>query len=205
MKKLIYILFSLAFLTNSYAQTIPPAENIPAHIAHLSFEDRVSKSDAIVEGKVIGTDGFLGLKGSVFTSVIIQISKIFKGDIKDTIVELVIEGGTIPSGPYKGAITAAIDGCCPLLYKGMGGMFFLRQNNSSIQSGKKIQSYFYLQGLSLFYYHTDPFNPPATGPDQQYHDLEKELYEPIEAITGSPRKTIGPNLIEIETAKKQQK
>ena len=72
------------------------------------------------------------------TSIVIRVSRIFKGDITDTIIELITDGG----GPYPNGVL--FTSWWGMLSKGDNGIFFLRVNNSSIQSGKNIQSFFYL-------------------------------------------------------------
>jgi hypothetical protein len=174
------------FSPENYKDNIPLSEKIQSPV-NMSFGDRVNKSDAIVEGQVIGTNLFSTPK-NLFTSATIKISKIFKGDIKDTIIEIITDGAIFPTGSRRASLWG-------MLSKGQSGLFFLRINNSAIQSGKKLQSYFYLYDHSFRLY--DKLT--------KSNDLDKDIYQPIEAITGTPRKVIGLNLIEIEAAKKQQK
>jgi hypothetical protein len=204
-KNIISIFFFFFFQT-AYCQHIPESDKVKPH-EHLTLTDDINKSDVVIEGEVINqprTDGFLldPKSTTVFTSIIIRVSKIFKGDIKDTIIELVNEGGTIPGGPFKGVQSGA-DGS--FIGKGYEGIFFLRPNNTSIQSGKNIQSFLLLYFNSYIVYanpmrskyHTTYFD------GEKITDFEKGLYEPIEAITDTPRKVVG--LMPFEIAEKQQK
>ena len=207
--KRISLLVWLALLVGQInAQTIPNPDSSSAHV-HLSFDDKVNKADAIIEGTVIsevmrGANGFIGPQGNVFSSVEIKISKIFKGEIKDTIIELVMDGGTYPSGEHKGWSANTSYGW---LFKGYEGVFFLRKNNSDIQSGKKLQSFFYLRGLTTAfgYQHNPSGFPIVFNGENKFYDLEKEFFQKIESITHIPRKVLALNSFEIENAKKGKK
>jgi hypothetical protein len=200
---IIYILLLLLLYSKSYSQYIPHVDSMGQHL-HWSLKDKINKSDIVVEGVVINdtrADGFLGSKGNVFTSVIIRVSKVFKGEIKDTIIELVIEGGTRPSGQFKGYQTGSMGG---YIGKDYEGLFFLRTNNSTIQSRKNVQSYFLLYFNSYIVYDSYKWVHTAAVDGKSTEDFEKDIYKPIEAITGTPRKVIGLMPFE-EAAEKQQK
>jgi hypothetical protein len=196
---IIYILLLLLLYSKSYSQYIPRVDSMGQHL-HWSLEDKINKSDLVVEGVVINNtraDGFIGSKGSVFTSSIIRVSKVFKGDIKDTIIELITEGGTLPDGSETGSNGSFIG-------KDYEGLFFLRMNNSTIQSGKNIEHYFFLYFNSYIVYDSYKWVHTAAVNGKSTEDFEKDIYKPIEAITGTPRKVIGLMPFE-EAAKKQQK
>jgi hypothetical protein len=203
MKKIINILFIIILLAPGkiYCQQIPPNNNIVRHVP-LTLADKVNKSDAVVEGIVINQtrgEGFRGSKGNIFTPAVIRITKVFKGDIKDTIIELISDGGMTSSGSQTSSMWG-------LVFKGYQGIFFLRENNSSIQSGLYTKSYLFVYENSYIYYSTIPRSTfhSAYFEGKNIEDFENILYKPIEAITGTPRKVIGLMPFE-EAAKKQQK
>jgi hypothetical protein len=193
----------------SKAQDIPMSDKFKPGTS-LSLENKVKFSDAVIEGVVINetrTDCFLldSMSRNAFTSVLIKVSRIFEGEIKDSIIELVLDGGRIPTGEFKGVQGGDH---CGFLGKGYQGIFFLRDNATAIQSGKKFQSFFYLYPNSLIYY-SDNSMPTATPSayinGKLSSDLENDVYRPIEAITHTNPKILGPNSFEIAAAKNQQK
>lgn len=193
------ILSLTLFFGNAYSQHIPYIDSTGT--ADWTLADKINKSDALIEGRVIKTDGFLLDPKSkrVFTSITIRVSRIFKGDIKDSVIELITDGGTFPSGENKGVKTTSQWG---MRYEGEEGLFFLRKNSSTIQSRKNIQSYFYLYGKSvLLYSHSEPYYPITHDGAKRYDDLGKELYPDIQSITGTPAKVTGLN--SFEAAKKK--
>jgi hypothetical protein len=197
------ILFLLLFYTSSYSQSIPRIDSMGEHL-HWNLEDKINKSDAVVEGVIInetrwGDASFFGPqgKGVIFTSIIIRVSRVFKGEIKDTIIELVTDGGRSSDGLNTSSTWG-------MLYKGQEGVFFLRQNNTTIQSGKNIQSFLYLHSKSVMLYnHGQPYYPITHDGTKRYDDLEKELYPAIETITGRPAKVVGVRTFQADVVKKE--
>jgi len=177
------------------AQEIPRNKDIPNN-SHVTFTDNVIKSDLITEARLISKEGFMYNDG-IYTSCIYRLLKVFKGDIKDTVIELIIPGGFMPNigGADVGYAIPVPD---------FEGFFFLRVNKSAIQSGTHLKSYFYTYGQSGMGYNHVPGYSIAFDGENHYNDLEKDLYEPIEAITHTPRKILGLNSFEIE-AQKQKK
>jgi hypothetical protein len=200
------VFLALFFCGSIYAQHIPQSDRIQPFTS-LTLDDKVNKSDAVVEGRVINetrADGFFLDPNSrrVFTSVIIKVSRVFKGDIKDTTIELVIDGGTFPSGQFKGVEESSALGW---LSRDEEGIFFLRSNNTNIQSGKSIQSFFYLYAKSIMIYGigVPPRYPFAHDGAKKYDSLDKDLYPAFESITGTKAKVIGLNSFETSAANKK--
>lgn len=178
---------------NKRTSAIAPSDKVSPH-ANLTLEDKIAKSDAVIEGEIQNVTYFLDTKNNVYTSSTIRVSRIFKGGNKDTTIELITDGGIYPNGASRGSLwgTAAI---------GQKGIFFLRLNDSPTHSKKKMQSYFYLSPNSLIEYG----DYLTFYENKQITDMDTDLFRPIEAITHSPVKVLGPNMFETEAAKKQNK
>jgi hypothetical protein len=58
-----------------------------------ALEERVKQSDIVIEGEVIKAEGFSVDSVAIYTSAIVRISKIFKGNISDSTIEVVLIGG----------------------------------------------------------------------------------------------------------------
>lgn len=189
----IFILFVVLPLICT-AQSTPDASHL---LLNPTLEQLASQADIIIEGAVIKTEGFQN--NSVYTSATVKISRLFKGDISDSIIEIVYQGGE-----SKDIILIASHGV--KLSTEMSGMFFLKKNETGIRLNKNIQSYTMYRGnRSCARYNTHPqFGPRAKINDVKYDDFEKDLYLAIEAITHIPRMVFGLNTFEIEEAKKKR-
>lgn len=156
-------------------------------------------SDVIIEGHVIEGKSFK-TRTSIYTSVTIRILKIFKGNITDSLIEVVEEGGSIDGQQLDindGTVGASLND---------EGIFFLDSNKTGATLKSNLLSY--SLASSFIGYRFGPVrvgNHLATCKGVTYDDIEKDLYEPIEAATGQKRKVLGKNGFEIEAAKKQKK
>ncbi|MDB5282311.1 MAG: hypothetical protein JWO06_1386 [Bacteroidota bacterium] len=157
-----------------------------------TLEEKVTKSNLVIEGQVIAVKCFHH-KDNIYTSAVIKISKIFKGYINDSVVELVFLGGVTDSDAL--IISGGL-----ILNTGMAGIFFVENNRPEISLVKSIASYWPTFGSrSYIGYHEESYmvaHHIATCVGIAYDDLEKDLFQPIEAITKIPRKVLGPNMFE---------
>ena len=177
-----------------------------------SFEEKTRDADVILEGIIISTEGskMMGT-GQIYTSAIIRISKIFKGEVNDTIVELIFKGGRDSTGLQADLGT-------PIRGVGNEGIFFLQKNNKIHSGVKDILSFTHLCSTNTMitydanYMYSDnkyqandggPYYPRGKG--EHYKDLEKELYPKIETLTGQKRKVMGLNGFEKESLLKFKK
>jgi len=178
-----------------------------AQVTHLAkdnaLERWIAKADLIIEGRVLSTETFMGENPhEAFTSAQIKVTKIFKGTLNDSIVEFVFMGGY-----YKGGVVLSSQAV------NLGpldeGIFLLSENKSGNTIAKGMASYIEPHGeISCILYHAKlklPGNHYAVGGGFVCDDLEKDLFQRIEAATGQKRKILGPNIFEINAAKKQQK
>ncbi len=159
------------------------------------MEGVISQSDVVIEGKGISGKPFR-VNGNIYTAVTVNVSKIFKGDLSDTIIEIVYEGGCMMKDTTGGKI--AIEQCVTLSDGGFGispgsdGVLLLRTNNTA-RLDPKLHSYMmyyyikYHHGGEMVAHHI------ATSRGVTYDDLEKDLFQHIEAATKTPRKVIKLN------------
>jgi hypothetical protein len=166
----------------------------------ISLEKNVSQADLIVEGHVVSTKVFTD-KGNAYTSAIIRITKVFKGNTSDSAIELIYAGGIADSIAVR--VTHGLG-----LSPGMEGVFFLRENKSDAKFVNGMKSFKAVYGRkSYIEYHDQAHmvaHHTATCVGVAYDDLENDLFKPIEATTGISRKVIGPNMFERKLTKTLQ-
>lgn len=93
------------------------------HMVPISLEERASKANLIVEGEVVSQRSFWNEEHTnIYTSNIIKVYKVFKGEVQQEQLELITQGGTV--GLKKHVLTSSL-----ALYKGQQGVFFLMQQN----------------------------------------------------------------------------
>jgi len=159
------------------------------------LESVINQSDVVIEGKGIAGKHFR-VNGNIYTAVTVNVSKIFKGAISDTLIEVVYEGGCMMKDTSGGGI--AIEQCVTVSDGGFGvspgsdGVLLLHANNTA-RLDPKIHSYMmydyikYHHGGEMVAHHV------ATSRGVTYDDLEKDLFQRIEAATKTPRKVIKLN------------
>jgi hypothetical protein len=162
----------------------------------LSLEAKVANSDAIIEGVVISRQGFhadtINRKGKVtsYGSVVVKVSKIFKGDIADSLIELVyLDGGVdeVLVKSYGFSVTDNED-----------GIFFLTKNGTAKSHNKDLPSFIPEYGRNSFarYKWADPSDKSyvAVCFNTTYHNVKQDLFQNIESLTGQKMVVLRPNL-----------
>ena len=188
MKKTIQtiILIGIAFLSaRIYAQT-DCGDRYPV------LKEKTTLSDVIIEGTIIETNSSkLAESRLIYTSALIKVTKIFKGEIKDSIVELIYKGGRDSSGfqPDKGV---------SLRTKGTEGIFFLLKNNSLSLGRKGIPSYTHVCNTNamIIYNHYGIYQ--GNGTEGDYSNLGKDLFPKLESIVNQKPIVFGLNSFEQE-------
>jgi hypothetical protein len=186
MKKTIQVicLFFLILINNG----VKAQNNSYRH--YPTLEEKVTKADAVVEGEIIETRGFLK-DGEIYTSATLMISKIFKGHIKDTLIEVICKGGTYNGQTYASSHVRR-------LFKEDDGIFYLSKNDT-IKSGDSLISFTcYGNPANVTAYDYSSSEIRANGHEGHYANLETDLFQKIESLTGQKRKAMGLNRFEKE-------
>jgi hypothetical protein len=190
MKSIISIL-SIIFILLCFSPCSAQQKSSPQtpESKRVNLEGAVLHSEVIIEGHSIGVKCFKA-RGRIYTSDLIKITKIFKGDISDSTIELIFEGGQV-----DGIGEFSEDGGDPDI--SVEGVFFLHINQTDVKLKPELQSYSpdYCIG-----YHNGIHR--AVWGDVPYDDMEKDIFQVIEATTGQKRKVLGPNMFELPTRKK---
>lgn len=158
------------------------------------FEGIVAKSSLVIEGRVIAVRYYM--KGHIYTSAIVRITKLFKSAISDSTIEIVLQNGGMADG--------IVDVCStgPHLGTGMEGIFFLSENKTELSFVIDTPS-FLVQNFIQYQdgAHRVAHHMATTWKGTTYDDLDKDLFEPLEAVTGKP-KILGLNMFERAAANK---
>jgi hypothetical protein len=186
---------SIIFSISCLAQTKQVKDTM-----HPTLEELVNASDFVVECMAIkNAECFINKDSVIYTSVTLKISKVFKGDISDSLLEIVYKGGVYPgiTLPYQSVSHGFSIG------KGDDGIFFLKSNK--IVSLKTELHSFYPTFHEIKYNHNSYLHSAAMNANLVFDDIENELYKGIELVTHTPRKIIGLNSFERESAKRDNK
>jgi len=158
-----------------------------------TLNEKVGHSDLVIEGEVINTKSFRNNGGNIYTAVNIRVTKIFKGAINDSMIELILQEGGTDSMIVVVSNKLSLE-------KGMEGIFLLSNNGTKVSLNNAFQSYVPLYGVRSYIEYHDRIHMfahhIATCRGVAYDDLENDLFKPIEALTGVPRKVLGLNMFE---------
>jgi hypothetical protein len=154
-----------------------------AQLYEVPLNQRIDQSRYIFEGKVLESESFFGPgQKMIYTSHLVQVHSVFKGQFPGDKVEIVTAGGQVGNAAVE--ITHNIE-----LRPRQHGIFFAnptsRPSYRQPNSGLSLRVYAGLQGFIEF--HFDGINPKATEPFRAYQQPETELFPLIEARTGQAR------------------
>lgn len=169
----ITLLFLLGFCFNSaFAQLIP-----------ISLDQRIDKSTAILEGKVISQTSYWNdAKTQIYTSNIIAVYKVFKGTLATKQVEMITKGGIVGNDMQRVSHTLE-------LTIGDTGVFTAIPSTAKLTTNArltKLKAYSGLQGFIKY----DLKNGSAKDVFANYKNVKKEVYSKIEGRTKASFKTI---------------
>jgi hypothetical protein len=159
---------------------------------------KVNKSDIVVEGRVINLKYFNNDRNTI--SAIIRISKLFKGNVSDTTLELVFDGGvrtiTLPDNTTK--LIGYDQTYSFSVQKGDEGVFLLNDNKTGRQLQKDLQSYIVTDVWlnDILYSQKKGEHYIASCEGAVFKDVEKDVFQVIESTTGQKTKVLSQNSFE---------
>jgi Secretion system C-terminal sorting domain len=138
MKNILFILYIILYSTNTFAQEIP-----------INIIDRVNTVEYIFEGSVIDKHSYSTSNNSnIFTTNLIQITKILKGNLTCGTVEIITEGGQVNGkeifGPHLLDLEIGSQGVflCRITNRELPvNPFFAPDNANSLQGFYEFQSF----------------------------------------------------------------
>lgn len=147
-----------------------------------SFEKAIKRSPVLIEGVVVDIPPSYFANRNIYTSRIVKVLKVFKGELKAKYIEIPLEGGTV------GNITSSIASCGTLHLPGKGARAIFCLNNTNPKDSTRNKKY-KASGKNLannFIVH--PYYD-AFAIDLK-KNIEIEYYQKIEKLTGIKRKII---------------
>lgn len=156
------------------------------HMVPLTMKERVQQADMVVEGEVLSQKSFWDAQHeNIYTSSIIRVYKLFKGDMQAGQVEVITEGGTV--GMQKHVFSTALN-----LRTGQQGMFFLKRQQALQRTPAEglysANAYGSQQGFVQYNLKTRE----ALGVFEKYSNIE-QLYKAVGAETNKQFRTISEN------------
>jgi hypothetical protein len=153
---------------------------------------RTQSSDLVVEGKVIECQSYWNADHTqIFTSNLIELSKIFKGNLIGDKVEIITKGGIVDD-------RFSIVSHQTKFISGMEGVFFCRLVSKTQTLGKSenLAYQLYSNELGFVQYYHEEFNPSAADKTNKYKNIQLEIYNNIVLSSRQPIKKISQNTFE---------
>jgi hypothetical protein len=159
----------------------------------ISLEQRIENATTILEGKVIGQTSYWDdNKIHIYTANIVEVYKVFKGQLTAKQVEIITPGGIV--GDRMERITYSLE-----LKIGDVGVFTAIPNTTIITTTTKLTQLKVYTGIQGFIQY-DLKNSSANDMFSNYKNINKEVYTKIVAQTKFDIKTVqkAPFKIEIQ-------
>ena len=191
--KYILIIFCLVF----------GAEKSEALNDTLSLQGKIQSAELVFEGRVISDSSFWNFnETAIYTIKYVLVTKEFKGNFTTDTVKIIRQ----ESGATVGGVIQQIkDNGSLVLYNGTEGIFFCQPMSPEL--------FMQIKGNGIYQinlrYNCDGFigisclpkmlpnMPRASSCDgMSFDDIKKELYEPIEKITGKDYRQLRQNCLE---------
>lgn len=166
------LLLLLFAFSGSFAQLIP-----------ISLDQRVTNSTTIFEGKVLSSKSYWDDKrANIYTSNIVEVYKVFKGNLTAATVEVITEGGTV--GTEKQSVTHTLE-----LENGYVGVFMANNYTVKPLQNPTLKSYrTYSDSQGFINYNLSEMS--ASDVFTTYENINPYLYSEIKKRTKQDFKEI---------------
>jgi hypothetical protein len=178
MKKSVLHKILLIFLTLVLVST-----NLLAQLQAVPLEQRVENSTLVFEGKVLQKSSFWDTdRRHIYTSNLVSVYKVFKGELSNSIVEVITIGGIVGNQMEK--VSYGLD-----LQEGSLGVFTCIPNNTKLSSSSKnlrLRPYAEIQGFISY----DLATGTARDVFKIYKNISGEIYPVLQKLTHSNYKVM---------------
>ncbi len=169
------LLFFIAF---SFIST-----DLSAQLQAVPLEQRVENSSMVFEGKVLRKSSFWDTdRRHIYTSNLVSVYKVFKGELSNSIVEVITIGGIVGNQMEK--VSYGLD-----LQEGTIGVFTCIPNNTKLATSSKnlrLRPYAEIQGFIRY----DLANGTARDVFRVYKNVSGEIYPVLQKLTNSNYKVM---------------
>lgn len=163
-------LFFIAFMLISIELT--------AQLQPVTLEQRVQNSTLVFEAKVLSKSSFWDTdRRHIYTSNLVSVYKVFKGELKSAVVEVITIGGVVGNEMEK--VSYGLE-----LQEGAVGVFTCIPNNAKIPSASKnlrLRPYAEVQGFIRY----DLAAGTARDVFKSYKNISGEIYPVLQKLTHS--------------------
>jgi hypothetical protein len=154
---------------------------VNAQLVPLSLENRIVNSDVVFEGKVISkTAAWDAQRKHIYTTNLISVYKVFKGEISSSMVEVQTIGGTV--GNDREDVSYGLK-----LNEGSIGIFTCVENpvkRKTSTSLTQLKVYSEIQGFIRY----DLKTGSARDVFKEYNKVTEDIYVPLQKIMHSKYK-----------------
>ncbi len=179
MKYFYYPRVLLTFIGLCLSNLVPSISVAQCLLEPVSLSKRATEADVIVEGRVFFQESFWKLDSSgIYTSHLIRIYKVLKGNTTFSEIELVTPGGIV--GMDMEVVNPSLQ-----LHSGEVGIFFLqretgfRERPFQTRERALYRPYSSVQGFIRY----DEVLGKAGDVFDAYNNIQRELFEPIQRYT----------------------
>ena len=170
MKKFVYFIFLLLLPVLAWSQCM---------ITPVTLQDRINNATVVVDATAIQQNSYWNNSNDfIYTSTTLSISAVYKGAVQGSQIALITEGGIVGNIMIKSEPSLNIK-------PGQNGIFFLIPHNQP--SGSKLSGMFEGYALSQSFILFDETSNTATGPFENYSDINALRNQIINATGGVQR------------------
>lgn len=179
MKRLLLAVSFLAISTTIFAQNNAN-----------TIRQRTDLADLVIEGRIIKTTPFWNQSHTkIFTSNLVDISRIFKGEVVGEQIEIITQGGVVGED-----FSIIADGL--KFTSGVEGVFFLKSNAILPNLGNTQNLAYTSKKNDFIQYHFEEFNPPASDLTGHYKNINSEIWKNIVLSSRTPIRQIKPSRVD---------
>lgn len=156
---------------------------LSAQLQAVPLEQRVENSSLVFEGKVLRKSSFWDTdRRHIYTSNLVSVYKVFKGELSNAIVEVITIGGIVGNQMEK--VSYGLD-----LQEGSVGVFTCIPNNTRLATSSKnlrLRPYAEIQGFIRY----DLATGTARDVFKVYKNVSREIYPVLQKLTHSNYKVM---------------
>ena len=157
--------------------------DLSAQLQAVPLEQRVENSSLVFEGKVLRKSSFWDSdRRHIYTANLVSVYKVFKGELSNSIVEVITIGGIVGNQMEK--VSYGLD-----LQEGAIGVFTCIPNTTKIASSSKnlrLRPYAEIQGFIRY----DLATGTARDVFKVYKNVSGEIYPVLQKLTHSNYKVM---------------
>ena len=157
--------------------------DLSAQLQAVPLEQRVENSSLVFEGKVLRKSSFWDTdRKHIYTSNLVSVYKVFKGELSNAIVEVITIGGIVGNQMEK--VSYGLE-----LQEGSVGVFTCIPNNTKLATSSKnlrLRPYAEIQGFIRY----DLATGTARDVFKVYKNVSGEIYPALQKLTHSSYKVM---------------